>query len=136
MQPNIYMYIYVYIYIYIYIHTHWRRKWQPTPVHLSGKSHGRRSLVGYTVHGIAKSQIRLSNRFYIYRERDRDRDRERESEREQAATKFIEKCDVTSGSKSTVSRISKFLAMFYFFSLAHQLYTIPFPCLFLASLLH
>ena len=25
---------------------HWRRKWQPTPVFLSGESHGRRSLVG------------------------------------------------------------------------------------------
>ena len=34
----------------------WRRKWQPTPVLLPGKSHGWRSLVGYTVHGIAKSQ--------------------------------------------------------------------------------
>ena len=25
----------------------WRRKWQPTPVLLPGKSHGQRSLVGY-----------------------------------------------------------------------------------------
>ena len=25
----------------------WRRKWQPIPVHLLGKSHGRRCLVGY-----------------------------------------------------------------------------------------
>ena len=25
----------------------WRRKWQPTPVFLPGKSHGWRSLVGY-----------------------------------------------------------------------------------------
>ena len=25
----------------------WRRKWQPTPVFLPGKSHGQRSLVGY-----------------------------------------------------------------------------------------
>ena len=25
---------------------HWRRKWQPTPVFLPGKSHGQRSLVG------------------------------------------------------------------------------------------
>ena len=24
----------------------WRRKWQPTPVFLPGKSHGQRSLVG------------------------------------------------------------------------------------------
>ena len=26
----------------------WRRKWQPTPVLLLGKSHGRKSLVGYS----------------------------------------------------------------------------------------
>ena len=26
----------------------WRRKWQPTPVFLSGESHGQRSLVGYS----------------------------------------------------------------------------------------
>ena len=29
----------------------WRRKWQPTPVLLSGKSHGWRSLVGYSPWG-------------------------------------------------------------------------------------
>ena len=34
----------------------WRRKWQPTPVFLPEKSHGQRSLVGYTVHGVAKSR--------------------------------------------------------------------------------
>ena len=39
----------------------WRRKWQPTPVLLPGKSHGRRSLVQATVHGVAKSQTRLSD---------------------------------------------------------------------------
>ena len=38
-----------------------RRKWQPTPVRLPGKSHGQRSLAGYTVHGVAKSRTRLSN---------------------------------------------------------------------------
>ena len=26
----------------------WRRKWQPTPIFLPGKSHGQRSLVGYS----------------------------------------------------------------------------------------
>ena len=26
----------------------WRKKWQPTPVLLPGKPHGRRSLVGYS----------------------------------------------------------------------------------------
>ena len=29
----------------------WRRKWQPTPGFLSGKSHGQRSLVGYSPWG-------------------------------------------------------------------------------------
>jgi len=26
----------------------WRRKWQPTPVFLPGKAHGKRSLRGYS----------------------------------------------------------------------------------------
>ena len=30
----------------------WRRKWQPTPVLLSGKSHGQRSLAGYSSWGL------------------------------------------------------------------------------------
>jgi len=29
----------------------WRRKWHPTPVFLSGKSHGRSSLAGYSPQG-------------------------------------------------------------------------------------
>ena len=29
----------------------WRRKWQPTPVLLPGKFHGRKSLVGYSPWG-------------------------------------------------------------------------------------
>ena len=37
----------------------WRREWQPTLVFLPGKSHGQRSLEGYTVHGIAKSWTQL-----------------------------------------------------------------------------
>ena len=39
----------------------WRRKWQPTPVLLPRKSHGRRSLVQATVHGVAESRTRLSD---------------------------------------------------------------------------
>ena len=35
----------------------WRRKWQPTPVFLPGKSHGRRNLVGYSFHGVAESDM-------------------------------------------------------------------------------
>ena len=33
----------------------WRRKWQPTPVFLPGKSHGQTSLVGYSPWGCKKS---------------------------------------------------------------------------------
>ena len=29
----------------------WKRKWQPTPVFLSGEFHGQRSLVGYSPWG-------------------------------------------------------------------------------------
>ena len=32
----------------------WRRKWQPSPVFLPGKSHGQRSLVGYSPQGCKK----------------------------------------------------------------------------------
>ena len=38
-----------------------RRKWQPTPVFLPGKSHGQRRLAGYIVHGVAKSWTQLSD---------------------------------------------------------------------------
>ena len=33
----------------------WRRKWQSTPVLLPGKSHGQRSLVGYSPWGRTES---------------------------------------------------------------------------------
>ena len=32
----------------------WRRKWQPTPVFLPGKSHGQRSLAGYSPQGLKR----------------------------------------------------------------------------------
>ena len=35
----------------------WRRKWQPTPVLLPGKFHGRRSLVGYNPWGRKESDM-------------------------------------------------------------------------------
>jgi len=35
----------------------WRKKWQPTPVFLSGKSHGRRSLVGFSPWGHKESDM-------------------------------------------------------------------------------
>ena len=33
----------------------WRRKWQPTPVFLSGKSHGQRNRAGYSQWGHTES---------------------------------------------------------------------------------
>ena len=38
-----------------------RRKWQPTPVFMPGKSHWQRSLVGYKSMGSPKSQMQLSD---------------------------------------------------------------------------
>ena len=38
----------------------WRRQWHPTPVLLPGKSHGQRSLVGFS-HEVTKSQTWLSD---------------------------------------------------------------------------
>ena len=47
----------------------WRRKWQPTPVFWPGKSHGQRSLVGYSLwdckrvrHNLATKQQSRVNR--------------------------------------------------------------------------
>jgi len=43
----------------------WRRKWQPTPVFLPGKSHGQKSLTGYSPWGCKESdrteQLTLSS---------------------------------------------------------------------------
>ena len=39
----------------------WRRKWQPTPIFLPGKSHGQRSLSGLGFIELQKSQTLLSN---------------------------------------------------------------------------
>ena len=39
----------------------WRRKWEATPVFLPGNFPGQRSLVGYIVHGVVKSQTPLSD---------------------------------------------------------------------------
>ena len=36
----------------------WRRKWQPPPIFFPGEPLGQRSLMGYTVHAVAKSQTR------------------------------------------------------------------------------
>ena len=39
----------------------WRREWLPTTVFLHGQFHEQRRLVGYTIHGVGKSQTGLSN---------------------------------------------------------------------------
>ena len=39
----------------IFTFMHWRRKWQPTPVFLPGKSQGRGSLVGCRLWGRTES---------------------------------------------------------------------------------
>ena len=41
---------------------HWRRRWQPAPAVLPGESHGHRSLAGYIVHRVAKSQTQVCDR--------------------------------------------------------------------------
>ena len=35
----------------------WKRAWQPTPVFLSGESHGERSLMGYSPLGCKESDM-------------------------------------------------------------------------------
>ena len=46
--------------------TTWRRQWQPTPVLLPGKSHGRRSLVGYSPWGREESDMTERLRFHFH----------------------------------------------------------------------
>ena len=56
---------------------HWRRQWQPTPVLLPGKSHGRRNLVGCSPWGRTESdtteQLSSSSSQYSCLENPRDR---------------------------------------------------------------
>ena len=57
----------IWLYLYVILGKAWRRKWQPTPVLLPGKSHGQRNPVGYSPwghdcdHWGPKSQTRLSD---------------------------------------------------------------------------
>ena len=44
----------------------WRRKWQPTPVHLPGKSRGQRSLVGYSPWGRRESDTAERHHFHFH----------------------------------------------------------------------
>ena len=43
----------------------WRRQWQPIPVLLPGKSHGRRSLVGYSPWGREESDMTEQPHFHF-----------------------------------------------------------------------
>ena len=42
----------------------WRRKWQPTPVFLPGKSNGQRSLVGYSPWG--RKELDTTKQLHLY----------------------------------------------------------------------
>ena len=42
----------------------WRRKWQPTPVLLPGKSHGQKGLVGYSPWG--REEQDTTERLYFH----------------------------------------------------------------------
>ena len=44
----------------------WRRKWQPTPVLLPGKSHGQRSLIGYRPWGHEESDTTEGLHFTLH----------------------------------------------------------------------
>ena len=48
-----------------FIYLPWRRKWQPTPVLLPGKSHGRRSLISYSPWGHEESATTERLHFYF-----------------------------------------------------------------------
>ena len=48
-----------------FIPSYWGRKWQPTPVLLPGKSHGRRSLIGYSPWGPKESDTTEQLHFHI-----------------------------------------------------------------------
>ena len=44
----------------------WRGKWQPTPVLLLGKSHGQRSMVGYSPQGRKESDTTEQLHFHFH----------------------------------------------------------------------
>ena len=50
----------------------WRGAWQPTPVFLPGKSHGQRSLVGYSPQGHKESDTTEVTACTPVKERHRD----------------------------------------------------------------
>ena len=57
------MFFFPLLYAYFLIHI-WRQQWQPTPVHLPGKSHGQRGLVGSSPWGHKESD--MTNRLHFH----------------------------------------------------------------------
>ena len=53
------------LYLSLFIHCTQRRQWHPTPVLLPGKSHGRRSLVGYSPWGGEESDTTEQLHFHF-----------------------------------------------------------------------
>ena len=49
----------------------WSRKWQPTPESLRGKSHGKRSLVGYSLQGCKELDMTEHTHTHIHTSKDR-----------------------------------------------------------------
>ena len=47
----------------------WKRQWHPTPVLLPGKSHGQRSLVGYSPWGLEESDTTERLHFHFHLEK-------------------------------------------------------------------
>ena len=54
----------------VFIKQIWRRKWQPTPVLLPGKSHGWKSLVGYSLWGRKESDT--TERLHLHKANNRE----------------------------------------------------------------
>ena len=48
----------------------WRRQWHPTPVLLPGKSHGRRSLAGYSPWG--HKELDTTEQLHLVKKRDKE----------------------------------------------------------------
>ena len=53
------------LHLHVVVHLCWRRQWQPTPVLLPGKSHGQRSLVGFSPWGREESDMTEWLHFYF-----------------------------------------------------------------------
>ena len=52
-----YLFVYKFLKLNVFVTFAWRRKWQPTPLFLPGKSHGQRSPVGYSPQGCKESNM-------------------------------------------------------------------------------